>query len=79
MAKAKEKRRIAVVELKKKIIIDKNNYVKIFSDGNFEVHCTAHGPLGANVYYFENRGGGLLKWSHRRGYSFSAKKLNLMI
>ena len=62
-----------MVELKEKIIIDKNNYVKVFTDGNFEVHCTAYGPLGANVYYFENRGGGLLKWSQRRSYSFVSK------
>ena len=65
-----------MVELKEKIIIDKNNYVKVFTDGNFEVHCTAYGPLGANVYYFENIGGGLLKWSHRRSYSFSGQKIN---
>tara|TARA_A100001015_G_scaffold296238_1_gene376272 strand:- start:1272 stop:1508 length:237 start_codon:yes stop_codon:yes gene_type:complete len=73
MAAAKKKRRVAMVELKEKIIIDKNNYVKVFTDGNFEVHCTAHGPLGANVYMFENRGGGLLKWSQRRGCSFVTK------
>lgn len=65
-----------MVELKEKIIIDKNNYVKVFTDGNFEVHCKAYGPLGANVYYFENIGGGLLKWSHRRSYSFSGQKIN---
>ena len=65
-----------MVELKEKITIDKNNYVKVFTDGNFEVHCTAYGPLGANVYHFENRDGGLLKWSHRRSYSFSGQKIN---
>ena len=65
-----------MVELKEKIIIDDNNYIKVFTDGNFEVHCTAYGPLGANVYYFENIGGGLLKWSHRRSYSFSGQKIN---
>ena len=73
MATAKKKRRVAMVELKEKIIIDKNNYVKVFTDGNFEIHCTAYGPLGANVYHFENIGGGLLKWSQRRSYSFVSK------
>ena len=65
-----------MVELKEKIIIDDNNYIKVFTDGNFEVHCKAYGPLGANVYYFENRGGGLLKWSQRRSYSFVTKARN---
>jgi hypothetical protein len=59
----------------KKIEIDKKNYVKLYSDGNFEIHCRAYGPLGSNVYFFENRGGGILKWSQRRSYSFIAKKL----
>lgn len=59
-----------MVKLKEKIIIDKSNYVKVFTNGDFELHCTAHGPLGANIYHFENRGGGLLKSSQRRGYSF---------
>ena len=44
----------------KKIEIDKNNYIRLFKDGNFEVHCRAHGPLGSNVFFFENRGGGYL-------------------
>ena len=59
----------------KKIKIDKNNYIKFYRDGNFEIHCRAYGPLGSNVYFFENRGGGILKWSQRRSYAFIAKKL----
>ena len=58
----------------KKIQIDKNNYIKLLEDGNFEVHCRASGPLGSNVYFFENRSGGLLKWKHRRSYAFVSKK-----
>lgn len=73
MATAKKKRRISMVELVKKIAIDKNNYVKVFADGSFEVNCKASGPLGANVYFFENNGGGLLKWSQRRSYSLITK------
>ena len=75
MARREKEFSMEVVNSMKKIIIDKNNYVKVLDNGNFELHCTAHGPLGANVYHFENRGGGLLKWSHRRGYSFSAQKI----
>jgi len=59
----------------KKIEIDNKNYIKLYSDGNFEIHCRAYGPLGSNVYFFENRGGGILKWSQRRSYAFIAKKL----
>ena len=57
----------------KKIEIDKNNYIKLFKDGNFEVHCRAYGPLGSNVYSFENRGGGYLRWKQRRSYGFMGK------
>lgn len=73
MAATKEKRKVSMVVLVKKIAIDKNNYVKVFADGSFEVNCKASGPLGANVYHFENRGGGLLKWSQRRSYGFVTK------
>ena len=59
----------------KKIEIDNKNYIKLYSDGNFEIHCRAYGPLGSNVYFFKNRGGGILKWSQRRSYAFIAKKL----
>lgn len=62
-----------MVKVKEKITIDKNNYIKVFTDGSFEVYCRAYGPLGANVYHFENRGGGLLKWSQRQSYSFVSK------
>ena len=58
-----------MVETIKKITIDENNYIKILSNGNFEIHCKANGPLGANVYLFENKYGGLLKCSQRRSYS----------
>lgn len=57
----------------KKIRIDKNNYITLFDDGNFEIHCTTYGPLGANVYFFENRGGGELQWKQRRSYGFVGK------
>jgi len=60
-----------------KIEIDKYNYIKLLDDGNFEVHCRASGPLGANVYFFENRSGGLLRWKQRRSYAFVAKKQKL--
>ena len=62
----------------KKIQIDKNNYIKLFEDGNFEVHCRASGPLGANVYFFENRSGGLLRWKQRRSYAFIAKRQSIL-
>jgi hypothetical protein len=58
----------------KKIQIDKNNYIKLLDDGNFEVHCRASGPLGANIYFFENRSGGYLQWKQRRSYAFVTKK-----
>ena len=59
---------------KERIQIDEYNYIKLFVDGNFELHCKASGPLGSNVYFFENRGGGHLKWKQRRSYSFIGKK-----
>lgn len=62
----------------KKIEIDKNNYIKLFKDGNFEVHCRAHGPLGSNVFFFENRGGGYLLWKQRRSYAFVAKRQSIL-
>ena len=40
-------------------------------DDTFEVHCSAQGPLGANVYHFKR---GLLEWKQRRSYSFVSKK-----
>ena len=61
----------------KKIEIDKNNYIQLLKDGNFEVHCRAYGPLGKNVYFYENRGGGILRWKQRRSYAFIAKKLRV--
>lgn len=62
----------------KKIEIDKNNYIKLFKDGNFEVHCRTYGPLGSNVYSFENRGGGYLRWKQRRSYGGVGKKITLL-
>ena len=44
MAATKEKRKVSMVVLVKKIAIDKNNYVKVFADGSFEVNCKV-GPL----------------------------------
>lgn len=58
----------------KKIEIDKNNYIKFYQDGNFEIHCRASGPTGANVYFFKNKYGGVLRWKQRRSYSFVGKK-----
>ena len=37
----------------KKIEIDKNSYIKYFENGIFEIHTSASGPLGAEVYFFE--------------------------
>ena len=55
----------------KKIPIDKNSYIKLYENDSFEIHCSASGPLGANVFYFER---GMLKWHQRRSYSFVSKK-----
>ncbi len=62
----------------KKIEIDNNNYIKLLNDGNFEIHCKSHGPLGSNVYFFENRGGGHLQWKQRRSYAFVAKRQSIL-
>ncbi len=55
----------------KKIKINESSYVKLFDDDRFEVHCSAQGPLGANVYHFK---GGLLEWKQRRSYAGVSKK-----
>ena len=52
----------------KKIKIDDNNYIQVLPSGDFELHCYACGPTGANIYYFKNNNGGLLEWSQRRSY-----------
>ena len=57
----------------KKIVIDKDLYIKYFNKNNYELHIRAWGPNGAWVYKFEN---GLLKWRQRRSYSFVGR-LNL--
>ena len=57
----------------KKIIIDKYNYIRLQNDGKFELHCSASGPLGANVYFFNNNRGGLLVGKQRRSYAFVSK------
>ena len=54
----------------KKIVIDKDLYIKYFNKNNYELHIRAWGPNGAWVYKFEN---GLLKWRQRRSYSFISK------
>jgi len=59
----------------KKIKIDENNYVKVLPDGIFEIHCRTWGPTGANVYHFDNKGGGDLKWKQRRSYGGVGKKI----
>jgi hypothetical protein len=51
----------------KRIEIDKNSYIKYLENGNFEIHTRVWGPLGAEVYFFEN---GLLQGRQRRSYSF---------
>ena len=50
-----------------KIEIDENSYIKYLENGNFEIHTRVSGPLGAEVYFFEN---GLLQGRQRRIYSF---------
>ena len=55
----------------KKIKINESAYVKLFEDDRFEVHCSATGPLGAEVYSFKR---GRLEWKQRRSYSFVSKK-----
>ena len=54
----------------KKIVIDKNVYIKYINKNDYELHIRASGPNGAFVYKYEN---GLLKWRQRRSYSFIAK------
>ena len=63
----------------KKINIDDNNYIKVLSDSNFELHCRAYGPTGENVYYFMNNNGGLLEWTQRRSYGGIGKKYNIYL
>lgn len=58
----------------KKIPINKSSHIRLYEDDKFEVHCSAQGPLGANVYYFNK---GLLKWKQRRSYSFISKKYKI--
>ena len=55
----------------KKIKINESAFVKIFDDDRFEVHCSATGPLGAEVYSFKR---GYLEWKQRRSYSFVSKR-----
>ena len=53
----------------KKIVIDKNFYIKYFNEDDYELHIRAWGPNGAWVYKFE---GWSLEWRQRRSYSFMA-------
>ena len=43
----------------KKIVIDKNVYIKYFNKNDYELHIRAWGPNGAWVYKFESWS---LKW-----------------
>jgi hypothetical protein len=54
----------------RKIVIDKNVYIKYMNRNDYELHIRASGPNGAFVYKYEN---GLLKWRQRRSYSFISK------
>ena len=54
----------------KKLIIDKDVYIKYLNKNDYELHIRASGPNGAWVYKFEN---GLLKWRQRRSYAFVSK------
>ena len=54
----------------KKMIIDKDVYIKYLNKNDYELHIRASGPNGAWVYKFEN---GLLKWRQRRSYAFVSK------
>ena len=63
----------------KRINIDKNNYIKVLPGGDFELHCYACGPTGANVYYFKNNNGGLLEWTQRRSYGGMGKIYNIRL
>ena len=54
----------------RKIIIDKDVFIKYVNRQNYELHIRNCGPNGAWVYKFEN---GLLKWRQLRSYSFVTK------
>jgi len=58
----------------KKIPINQSSYIRLYEDDTFEVHCSAQGPLGANVYHFKRD---LLEWKQRRSYSFVSKKYKI--
>ena len=34
----------------KKIEINESTYIRLIENNTFEAHCSAQGPLGANVY-----------------------------
>ena len=61
----------------KKINIDDNNYIKVLPNGDFEIHCYAGGPTGANVYYFKNNNGGLLQNGPAITAAIRANALNI--
>ena len=54
----------------KKIVIDKDVYIKYINKNDYELHIRASGPNGSWVYKFENCS---LKWRQRRSYAFIAK------
>jgi len=55
----------------KKIVIDKDVYIKYFNKNDYELHIRSWGPNGAWVYKFESWS---LKWRQRRSYSFMASQ-----
>ena len=54
----------------KKIIIDRDAYIRYVNRDDYELHIRAYGPTGAWVYKFER---GSLKWRQRRSYAFVTK------
>ena len=76
LARTKEKISLIGGEMNyKKIKINDSCYVRLFDDDRFEVHCSAWGPLGAEVYSFKR---GYLEWKQRRGYSFVSKRYKVI-
>ena len=51
----------------KKIIIDKDTYIRYINRDDYELHIRTWGPSGSWVYKFER---GNLKWRQRRSYAF---------
>ena len=60
----------------KKIPINKSSYIRLYDDDTFEVHCSAQGPLGANVYHFKR---GLLSGSRGEVIVFYLKNIKQLM